>query len=117
MADLAGMAHEFENDEPIANHKAQQEYLNNLERLLERMALMARQDADIAATWLSRRRPKKGRRVPWTERVRLSRRTRGHGRHVGDSLVQAAKAVRKWRHLHEEFMDKERKAREGKGAK
>jgi hypothetical protein len=103
MPDLAGMADEFENAEPISGDEAHAAYLDNVEALLARWALIARQDAEIAATWLSRRKPKKGRRVPWRERVKLSRRTRAHGRHVGDALMQAVKQIRKWREVHEEL--------------
>lgn len=103
MADLGSMVNDFENDEPIANDDAHDGYLDNVEALLMRWALIARQDADIAATWLSRRKPKKGKRVPWRERIKLTRRTRGHGRHVGDALMQAVKQVKKWRDTHEEF--------------
>lgn len=105
MADLAGMVGEFEDGEPIANDQAHADYLDNIEMLLQRWALIARQDADIAATWLNKRKPKKGKRVPWKERIRFSRRTRGHGRHVGDALMQAVKQVRKWRDVHEDLAE------------
>lgn len=117
MSDLPSKVHAFENAEPIANHTSHEAYLDNLVVMLERMALMAYQDADIAATWLSRRKPKKGRRVPWRDRVRLSRRTRGHGRHAGDALVEAAKRVKKWRDIHTEFVEKEKAAAAGKEEK
>ncbi|MEV7014153.1 hypothetical protein [Streptosporangium sp. NPDC051022] len=115
MADLAGLIHEFEASGPIANHAAHQAYLDNAEQLLERAALMIRVDAEMASTYLRNRRPKKGRRLPWSERLRLSRRTRAHGRHAGDALVEAAKAIRKWRIVHQEFIDKEKKARRTNG--
>lgn len=103
MADLAGMVGDFEDGEPIANAAAHADYLDNLVTMFERWALMTRQDADIAATWLSRRKPKKGRRVPWKDRIQLSRRTRGHGRSAGDALAQAAKQIKKWRDVNEKL--------------
>lgn len=103
MADFVGMVTEFETSEPIATPAVHADYLDNLIALFERWALMARQDADIAGTWLSKRKPKKGRRAPWKDRIRLSRRTRGHGRQVGDALMEAVNQIKKWRDVNIEL--------------
>lgn len=101
----------FETAEPLVSHDAFRNYLDAAESMLTTAAMMAHQDAEIASTWLSRRRPKKGRRVPWMERTRLARRTRGHGRHLFDQLHYAIAALRRMRGVHDEFVVAEEKAR------
>ncbi|WP_214103270.1 hypothetical protein [Acrocarpospora catenulata] len=101
----------FEQAEPIRSHDAFRDYLDLAESMFTTAAMMGHQDAEIAATWLSRRKPKKGKRVPWIERTRLARRTRGHGRHLSDQLHLAINALRAMRAVHAEFEAKEKKAR------
>ncbi|MFC4006678.1 hypothetical protein ACFOY2_05565 [Nonomuraea purpurea] len=123
MADFVGRVTEFQDGEPIATPQAHADYLDNVIEMLERWALMARQDAEISATWLARRKPLKGRRVPWAKRVSLSRRTRGHGRQVGDALMEAVSQMKKWRDVNQDLeeahgkYEKERESTDGQVGK
>lgn len=105
--DLAEMVRDFEQAAPISRHGAHRDYLDNLEALCLRMAQLTHQDAEISAAWLSKRRPRKGRRVPWRERITLARRIRAHGRQGARAWAETARAVRAWRSIHEEFVAKE----------
>lgn len=110
MADFVGRIAEFEDGEPIATPEAHADYLDNAIETLERWALMTRQDADIGASWLARRRPPKGRRrVPWVLRTKLARRTHGHGRQAGDALMEAVKQLKKWRDVNNDLEELHKK--------
>lgn len=104
------MVAKFDTAEVVAGHTAFAEHLENTAKLARSLALMISQDAEIAATWLRHRRPKKGRRISLVERVALARRTRGHGRNAADALAEAAKALAKAAGVHEEYQRLEGKA-------
>lgn len=109
---------DFETAEPLVSHDAFAEYLDTVEAMLQALAMMAVQDAEITATWFRRRRPKKGRRVSWRDRTKLARRARGHGRHLAKSVEEGKRFVQRMRGIHEEYVHKEQlaaKKREEKG--
>lgn len=115
MADGSGgtfsrLVTDFETAQPLVSHDAFGDYLDTVDAMLRTLAMMTVQDAEITATWLRRRRPKKGRRVPWADRTKLARRARGHGRHLAKSLDEGRRFVARMREVHEEFVEKERMA-------
>ncbi len=111
MGDLARRVSQFERAAPLISHEAHAAYLENLELMLRSAAVMFGQDADLAGTWLRKRRPKKGRFVHLRERISLGKRTRAHGRHGADALVKAADKVRDLARFHETFLEQEKRAR------
>ncbi|MFI6603753.1 hypothetical protein ACIBHX_46620 [Nonomuraea sp. NPDC050536] len=108
--DLARMVHEFETSYPTESFEAQLAYLDLLEALFQRASLTIQIDAELAATWLWKRKPRKGKRVPRQDRRRLCRRTRAHGRHSGNAWAEAIRFVRRQRDVIEEFIKIEKAA-------
>lgn len=100
----------FESAAILASHEAFENYLDNLQAIARTMALMVNQDAELAATWLRHRKPRKGPRIGLLDRVTLSRRTRAHGRNAADALLEAVASLRKAAEVHAEYVRLEKKA-------
>ncbi|MFD8564949.1 hypothetical protein ACFV1N_47435 [Streptosporangium canum] len=113
MTRLNGFANQmalFDSAQVIAGHSALQKHLEETQTLALRMAQMVAIDAELTATWLQNRRPRKGKRISLVERLALARRTRAHGRSGRDALLQVVTGLRRMADLHGTYMDQEKKA-------
>jgi len=101
----------FDGAKVIAGHSALQNHLADTETLALRMAQMVFLDAELTATWLQDRKPRRGKRIPLMERLSLARRTRAHGRSGRDALLQVVTSLNRMADLHNTYIEQERNAR------